>query len=179
MKLRQIAFALALVFLTAVPSFAQGIEVGVGVAMPVTNTDLATGAQVDSFGVVRVNSRLDSSPQLFVEMHKPFKLGPKFAVGPMLGFTPKLDLGMASNNESVQPVAAGIGIILQIPSKLKQHINVGVVFMRTAPIVQLADGYADGFQAPRGANGAPLGIQFQEKSLSRVMLTMSVSGWFK
>lgn len=161
------------------PSFAQGLEVGIGVALPTTGRTIVTGAQVDSFGILRANSTLDSGPQLFVEIHKPFKVGEKFAVGPMIAFTPKIDLGTASNTQTTQPIAGGVGIAFQVPSKLKQHINIGVAYMVTQPIVQLADGYADGFQVPRGSNGQPLGVQFKTASLSRIMLTMSVSGWFK
>lgn len=177
--MKKFMLAFAMVLLTAVSASAQGIEVGIGLAMPVTGTEVVTGAQVDSFGIVRANSTLDSSPQLFLELHKPFKLGPKFAVGPMLAFAPKVDLGLTSNDQTLQPVAVGVGVAFQIPSKMKQHINIGVAYMKTSPISQLADGYADGFQAPRGANGQPLGIQFKQASLGRLMLSVSVSGWFK
>lgn len=173
-------FAAALLAL-ALPALAaaQGIEVGVGLASPITGRQIVTGAQVDSFGVLRANAKLDSSPQLFVELHKPFKLGEKFAIGPMVGFAPRVDFGMVGNTEAVQPVAVGFGVAVQIPSKLKQHINVGLAYVATGPVTQLADGYADGFQVPRGANGTPLGVQFQSKSLSRLMLTFTVSGWFR
>jgi hypothetical protein len=173
---------LTLMIASLVPATAraQGVEFGVGIAAPVTNRDVVMAAKLDGLGVVRATRSLDASPQLFGELHKVFKVGPKLAMGPMIGFTPAVNLGITSNDQAEQPVGAGFGLLLQVPSKLKQHINVGVLWLITAPMPQMATGWLDGYQAPRtGQFGTPIEPEFKRASLNRVMLTMTVSGFLK
>lgn len=180
MKKLVAVIVLALVIVASGSAFAQGIELGVGLGAPIGGNNVVMDAQIDGSGVVRATRTMDSSPSLVVELHKPFKLGPKFAIGPMIAFTPSFNLGVSSNETSEQPVRAGFGIAIQIPSRLKQHINVGVLYAITPPITQLAPGWADGYQAPRsGINGFPLPPEFIKGSVSQVMFTMTVSGFLR
>lgn len=158
---------------------AQGIEFGLGLGAPIGSKSVVMEAKVDGSGIVRATRTMDSSPSLVVELHKPFKVGPKFAIGPMIAFTPSFNLGVSSNETSEQPVRAGFGVAIQIPSRLKQHINVGVLYAITPPISQLAPGWADGYQAPRSRlSDQPLPPEFIRGSVGQVMFVMTVSGFF-
>lgn len=156
---------------------AQGIELGVGVGVPISSRDITTEAVVDSFGIVRTARVLDSGPQILVEFHKTFKAG-QMGIGPMIGFVPKIDFGTVTNAETEQPVGAGVGLLVKIPSKSKQHFNVGVLWVITAPVSKVDAAWQNGFQAPRGVSGIPLPPQFTRSSVNRLMLVTTISGLF-
>jgi hypothetical protein len=183
------AFILAALVALAIPSAAlaqekkeekSGIEFGVGITAPLTQRNIITEAHNDTLGVTRVDRALDGSPQILVELHKTYKVNKSLAVGPMIAFTPKIDMGLTSNTATEQPLGAGFGFIVQIPSKLKQHINVGAMWLITAPVDQLAPGWQDGFQAPRnGQFGLPMNPEFTRASVHRICLVMTVSGFLR
>ena len=156
---------------------AQGIELGVGVGVPVSSRNIVTEAMIDSFGVVRTARTLDAGPQILVEFHKTFKAS-QLGIGPMIGFLPKVDFGTVTNAETEQPVGAGLGVLVKIPSKTKQHFNIGVLWVVTSPVQQIGPEWREGFQAPRGASGLPLPPQFTRQSVNRLMIVTTISGLF-
>jgi hypothetical protein len=171
-------FIIAALLLFPTLSYAQGIEMGFGIGVPLTSRNITTDALVDSLGVVRATRTLDAGPQILLEFHKAFKVK-ELGIGPMIGFLPKIDFGTVTNAESEQPIGAGIGILVKVPSKTKQHFNIGVLWVVTAPVQKVDSQWVDGFQAPRASvSGLPLEVQFSRGSTNRLMIVATVSGLF-
>lgn len=176
MKKVLLAFLAAITI--AAPTYAQGIELGIGITAPLTGRSIVTTASIDDLGIVHATRTLDTAPQIVIEFHKTFKAG-KLGIGPMIGFAPKIDFGTVSNLETEQPLGAGFGIAVQIPSPRKQKFNVGLLWLITSPVTQLSPDFVDGFQAPRTSiSGPPLPLSFERHSVNRICLTLTVSGLF-
>lgn len=163
--------------LTATSAFAQ-VEVGLGLGAPITARSIPTSAHIDNAGTVRVDETLDASPQIVIEVHRTFKLREKLAFGPYLAFAPKIDFGTSSNIGSQTPLGAGFGLLLSTNAGAKHRINFGGMWLITTPLTQVNPAWRDGFQAPRSSQDLPQEIRFEKGSVSRLMLTMTVSGIF-
>lgn len=171
-----VAAALA-VLLLASPVSAQ-IQLGVGMGAPIVGNYIPTTGHVDSAGVVTIDSTLDSSPQIVVEVHKTFKVHEKLGIGPYLGFAPKVDFGTASNSQSESPIGAGMGFLVSTSAGGKHRLNIGLMWLITGPVVRVNPAWRDGYQAPRSLQGIPLDIRTERSSANRVMLTFTMSGMF-
>lgn len=168
---------IAIVLMLASPVYAQ-IQIGVGLGAPIVGNYIPTTGHVDSAGVVTIDSTLDSSPQIVVEVHKTFQVHEKLGIGPFLGFAPKIDFGTASNSQSESPIGAGMGFLVSTSAGGKHRLNIGLMWLITGPITQVNPAWRDGYQAPRSLQGVPLDLRTERGSVNRVMLTFTVSGMF-
>lgn len=175
--MKRVIGLLAVFLLAAVPASAQ-IQMGFGLGAAVMNRSVSTEAHIETGGVVRVDRLLDASPQLIIEFHRSFKVSQNHGVGPMIGIAPHINFGSATNAETEQPVGAGFGGVLSTAAGGKHRINIGLMWMITAPLYRVDDAWKDGYQAPRGAGDVPLQPRVERRSVNRLMLTMSVSGIF-
>lgn len=178
--MKRLLFALAVLVVSAAPSFAQGLGLGIGFAVPVIGQDVITLAHNTPEGVVTADRYLDASPQLAIEVHRTFMVSQrkKFAMGPSVIFLPKVDFGLASNNETTQGVGAGFGVIGSFPAGGKRSLNIGLAWVIQQPVPTLAPQWQPGFQAPRGRNDDPQLPQYEDKSPQRLMLFFTFSGLF-
>lgn len=178
--MKRLALALAVLIVGAAPSFGQGLGLGVGFAVPVVGQDVITAAHNTPEGVVTADRFLDASPQLVIDVHRLFKLKPtsKVSIGPTFVFLPKVDFGLASNNETTQGVGAGFGAMMGFQAGGKRSLNLGLAWVIQQPVPSLAPEWKPGFQAPRGRNDESITPQFQDKSPQRLMLFFTISGLF-
>lgn len=178
--MKRLLLALAVLVVSAAPSFAQGLGLGVGFAVPVIGQDVITLAHNTPEGVVVGDRFLDASPQLVIDVHRSFKMKPtsKITIGPSFVFLPKVDFGLASNNETTQGVGAGFGGILGFSAGGKRSLNIGLAWVIQQPVPQLAPAWKPGFQAPRGRNDESQAPQYEDKSPQRLMLFFTISGLF-
>lgn len=176
--MRRLVVGLAVtLLLSASPAFAQ-VQVGIGLGAPVSGRYIPLDGHIDSTGEVTIDRTLDSSPQLVVQVLRTFKLKEKLGVGPFLGFCPKVDFGTSSNTSAETPLGAGFGFLISTNAGAKQRINFGLMWLITPPMSQVNPAWRDGFQAPRTSQGIPQDIRLEKSSVSRIMLTMTVSGIF-
>lgn len=169
---------LVIAFLALSATANAQVRFGMGLAVPVTGTDIVTEASVDASGVVHANKVLDSSPQLFLEIHRTWKMTKDMEIGPMFGVTPKIDFGMLSSDNTEHLIGAGFGLMLTKPVKDKKFLNFGAMWLITQPVEQLTPEFKDGFQAPR-AFGLPILPVYVTKSVNRMVFYMTVSGLFQ
>lgn len=153
------------------------VKMGVGIALPTFARNIPIEAHLAD-GVVKVDRTLDASPQILIEVHRSFKMGTKFGLAPMLGFCPKVDFGLSQNTSGEQPLGAGLGMLVATQAGQKHYVNLGLMWLVTAPVTQLDPMWADGFQAPRSRFDLPLDPQYRRGSVSRVMVVMTISGLF-
>lgn len=177
--MRRMFVTLTMLLLLALPSIAHAqIQLGLGLGAAVVGRTIPTSGHVDSAGVVTIDSTLDSSPQIVVEVHRTFKVASKLGIGPFLGFAPKVDFGTTSNAGSETPLGAGFGFLVSTNAGAKHRINIGAMWLVTAPVTQVNPDWRDGFQAPRTSQGIPQDIRSFKGSVNRLMLTLTVSGIF-
>jgi len=157
-------------------SFSQ-VGLGFGIIAPITGGDTPISASIDDVGIVRVDKTLDSSPQLFVEMHRTFSLG-GVRVGPAIGFAPKIDFGLATNDGSEPGPGVGFGGVIAFPVDENRSFNISIMILISKPIDQVSNSFSDGFQAPRDSMDNPIDPTFINRSNNRLVIGLTVSGLF-
>lgn len=175
--MRKCILVIAAIIFAASTAYAQ-VEVGLGLGAPLTAANIPTEAHLDGSGIVHVDKTLDASPQIMVEVHRVFKMNEKYGVGPFIGFAPKIDFGLATNNQTEQPIGAGFGMLTSIHAGQKYRLNVGLMWLITGAVKQVDPAWQDGFQAPRNRQDLPMDVGHVTKSTNRILLTMTVSGLF-
>jgi len=172
-------FLVAILAVCSLPTRASAqVQVGLGLGAPVVGRVIPTSGHIDNAGVVTIDSTLDSSPQIVVEVHRTFKMAQKVGIGPYLGFAPKVDFGTSSNSGSETPLGAGFGFLVSTDAGAKHRINIGAMWLITAPVTQINPAWRDGYQAPRSNQGIPQEIRTEKGSVNRLMLTLTFSGLF-
>ncbi|KKM88454.1 hypothetical protein LCGC14_1258540 [marine sediment metagenome] len=171
---------LAFVALLALPTTASAqLGIGFGIAAPVGGGSIATGAVVDSAGVVRVNRTLDATPRILIEVHKAYSLpNSEVQVGPAMGIAPIFDTGLSTNIGSERGPGIGFGGLVSLPVGETRRFNIVVLYMVDTPTLRLDGAFRDGFQAPRDFNDQPLDPTFRTQSNRTLVLGFTVSGLF-
>jgi len=157
------------------------VQFGVGLAQVVANTNVPTGATVNSRGTVDETQALDKSPQLVVEVHKTFALG-SATIGPMVGVVlPKVRIGEESEKPSRkdEPLGFGIGGLetFKLGSEGERRIHVGVLW-EFMTIEHLSSLWQQGKAAPTDRAGLPLPPTVADGLVQRGMIIVTVSGIF-
>jgi hypothetical protein len=178
MTRRPLALACAL-FAAGCATSNPNVQLGVGLAQTVANSNVPTAATTNSRGTVDETQALDKSPQLVVEIHKTFALG-SANVGPMAGVViPKIRIGESTEDpkRKDEPLGFGFGAVesFKLGSEGERRIHVGVLW-EFMTFEHLSDAWQQGKTAPTDRAGLPLPANVADGLVQRGLIVVTVSG---
>jgi hypothetical protein len=156
-----------------------GFGVGLGVRWNIIGPRIVSDATVDANGIVRVNTRSDTTAGLVLEMHYfPYKPGNATAhhwcaqcgIGPFVG------VEAGENNQVISAVGGG----LMVGWKLKPDdensrtgFGLGLGYAAIPAAKTLGDEFVDRQAAPKGPDGKPLPIRFETRDKGSLLFMLS------
>jgi len=170
---RYIILVCILILCLAIPMSAEndelkglGFGVGLGFRWNVLKPALVDEAVVDDNGIVRVNKRVNTNAGLVLEMHHFIQQKGSFGHGPFVA--------VQSGTDQVISAAGGgwmFGWRLKAMENKAFGIGVGYAGLPSAKV--LGSEFVEGQHAPKGSDGKPLAIRYQQRDKGSVMFVLS------
>ena len=158
-----------------------GFGVALGLAANVTGPNIVTNATVDANGIVRVNTRANTSAGFMLESHyfiwptppSPAKLRADgedtrwWGVGPFVAAQP-------GSSQIISAVGAGVMIGFRRPKgSTPSGFGLGIGYEAIPAAQVLGKEFVDGQKAPIGPNGQPLSIRYETQDKGSVLVVLS------
>jgi len=165
---------------TTLPTTSAGAQstlqnLGFGVALSLQwnafGPAIITNATVDANGIVRVNTRANTSPGFMLEMHYlPWK-----SKSGLTGFGPFVAVQPGGNNQIISAIGAGGLIDWKLGSDPTARKGFGLGFGYAAiPAAQtLGSEFIPNKPAPIGPGGQPLAVRFETQDKGSILLVLA------
>jgi len=147
-------------------------NLGFGLALSlqwnILKPDIVNDAVVDVNGIVRVNTRTNTSPGFMLEMHYLVKQWNNKTVGtgPFVAAQPGTD-------QIISSVGAGWMIDWKVDENSKKGFGLGLGYAARPFAKTLGDEFVDGKPAPLGPNGLPLQIRYETRDKGSILAVLS------
>jgi len=144
-----------------------GFGVGLGFRANILKPDLVQEATVDTNGIVRVNSRNNTQAGLLLEMHHfPWTFGKDGSIGhgPFVAVQSGTDQVIA---------AAGAGWMVGFKIKDNKAFGLGFGYAGLPSAKVLGSEFVENQTAPKGPDGNPLAIRYQQRDKGSVLVVLS------
>lgn len=150
-------------------------NLGFGVALSlqwnIEKPDIITDAQVDANGIVRVNTRANTSPGFMLEMHYlPWKTKSQ-----RTGFGPFVAVQPGGTGQIISAVGAGGMVDWKISSDAtgRKGFGLGIGYASIPQAKTLGDEFVPNQPAPTGPGGTPLPVRFETRDKGSLLLVLS------
>jgi hypothetical protein len=150
-------------------------NLGFGVALSLQwnafGPPIVTDATVDGNGIVRVNTRANTSPGFMLEMHYlPWKTQSK-----MTGFGPFVAVQPGGTDQIISAVGAGGMIDWKVGSdpSTRKGFGLGFGYAAIPAAKTLGDEFVPNQPAPTGPGGTPLPIRYETRDKGSILLVLS------
>jgi len=160
-----------------------GFGVALGLTANVTGPDIVNSAIVDANGIVRVNTRANTTAGFMLETHyfiwppPDLKLINGTIADPRWWGTGPFVAAQPGSSQIIQAVGAGWMIGFRRPKGSTPSafgLGVGYEAIPTAQVLGSPD-FVNGKPAPIGPNGMPLSIRYETQDKGSVLVVLSVS----
>lgn len=155
-----------------------GFGIALGLTTNVTGANIVTNATIDANGIVRVNTRANTTAGLMLETHYFIWPRPpddnvpdnrKWGTGPFVAAQP-------GSSQIISAVGAGWMIGFRRPKGSRPSgFGLGVGYQAIPAAQVLGSEFVDGKAAPVGPNGAPLQVRFETEDKGSLLVVLSVS----
>jgi hypothetical protein len=155
-----------------------GFGIALGLTTNVTGPNIVTNATIDANGIVRVNTRANTTAGLMLETHYFIWPRPpaddvqdnrKWGTGPFVAAQP-------GTSQIISAVGAGWMVGFRRPKGSRPSgFGLGVGYEAIPSAQVLGSEFVDGKPAPLGPNGVPLPIRFETQDKGSLMVVLSVS----
>jgi len=164
----------------ALPTTSAGAQstlqnLGFGVALSlqwnILNPPIINDASVDANGIVRVNTRANTTPGFMLEMHYlPWK-----SKSGLTGFGPFAAVQPGGNNQIISAVGAGGMIDWKLGSDPsgRKGFGLGLGYASIPSAKTLGDEFVPNKPAPIGPGGQPLPVRFETRDKGSLLLVLS------
>jgi len=158
-----------------------GFGVALGLSTNVTGADIVNNATIDSNGIVRVNTRANTSAAVELETHyyvfpppsSGFRNGTDtdnrwYGIGPFVSAQP-------GSSQIIEAVGAGIMLGFRRP-KNTQPTGFGLgIGYEAIPAQVLGSEFVNGKPAPVGPTGQPIPIRYETEDKGALLVILSVT----
>jgi hypothetical protein len=165
-----------------------GFGVGLALEWNILNPPIINDATVDANGIVRVNTRANTSPSLLLEMHY---IAKKFRNGDQ-GFGPFVAVQPGGNNQVMSSVGTDILYDWKLSTVTKKDgtvntdkadangdnasrkgFGLGFGYASIPAAKTLGDEFVPNTKAPVGPDGKPLAIRFETRDKGSIIMLLS------
>jgi hypothetical protein len=155
-----------------------GFGIALGLTTNVTGPNIVTNATIDANGIVRVNTRANTTAGLMLETH--YYIWPRppadgeddtrrWGTGPFVAAQP-------GSSQIISAVGAGWMFgFRRAKGTRPSGFGLGVGYEAIPAAQVLGSEFVDGKPAPLGPNGSPLPIRFETQDKGSLMVILSVS----
>ena len=153
----------------------MGFGVALGLQVNFSKPDIVTDATVDANGIVRVNTRANTSPGFLLEMHYLVKDWTYGKDQKVVGVGPFVAVQPGGTNQIISSVGAGAMVNWKVSSdtKTRTGFGIGVGYASIPSAKTLGDEFVANTPAPVGPGGQPLPVRFETRDKGSFLAILS------
>jgi hypothetical protein len=159
-----------------------GFGVALGLSANVTGPNIVNNATIDANGMVRVNTRANTSAGFMLETH--YYVFPRATTDMLNGTEPDnrswgigpFVAAQPGSSQIIEAVGAGLMIGFRRPKgSTPSGFGLGLGYEAIPSAQVLGSEFVDGQKAPVGSNGQPLPIRYETQDKGSVLVVLSVT----